>query len=84
MKPSRPRIPQPASFWICLVTSVALIIASFFVPPMGVIDGSVLAAVGELFGFGALGILFKSIQLGYSAKVTHGSTAIELKDETDE
>lgn len=41
---------------VCLViVGVALLWASFFVKPMGVIDSSVLAAVGEVFTFaGAL------------------------------
>jgi len=40
--------------WICLIISVSLIIASFVLPPIGIIDNSVLAAVGELFAFGTL------------------------------
>jgi hypothetical protein len=37
------------------IFGVILLIASFFVPPMGIIDASVLAAIGELFTFsGAL------------------------------
>lgn len=31
----------------------AFFVASFIVPPLGVIDSSVLTAVGELFGFTA-------------------------------
>ena len=37
-------------FWICLIVSIGLIVAGFCVPPMGIIDGSVLTAVGILFG----------------------------------
>jgi hypothetical protein len=37
-----------------------LIIGGFFVPPMGIIDGSVLTAVGELGAFGALFSGFES------------------------
>ena len=37
------------------IFGVVLIIVSFIVPPMGVIDASVLAAIGEVFTFsGAL------------------------------
>lgn len=40
---------------ILAIFGVILIILSFFVPPMGVIHSSVLAAVGEIFTFaGAL------------------------------
>ena len=38
-------------FWISLVISFALIIAGFLAPPIGVIDPSVLIAVGMLLGF---------------------------------
>ena len=36
------------AFWTCLIISIGLIIGSFFVPPLGVIDGSVLASVHSL------------------------------------
>ena len=37
------------------IFGVALLIASFAVPPLGIIDSSILAAVGEVFTFsGAL------------------------------
>ena len=45
------------TFAICLFTSIALIVGGFFVPPMGVIDGSVLTAVGILFAFGTLAMI---------------------------
>lgn len=38
-------------FWISLVISFILILAGFIAPPMGVIDNSVLIAVGMLLGF---------------------------------
>lgn len=41
--------------FILAVFGMALLILSFFVPPMGIIDASVLAAIGEVFTFsGAL------------------------------
>lgn len=63
--------------------SVALIIASFFTPPEGVVDGSVLAAVGELFGFAALFAVWEAIDRGIDAKITHGNTSIELNNPDD-
>ena len=60
--------------------SVGLIIGSFFVPPKGMIDGSVLAAVGELFGFAALFAAWEAVDRGIDAKVTHGQTTIELNN----
>ena len=41
-------------FWVSLVLSAVLVVVSFVVPPRGIIDGSVLAAVGEIFAFPTL------------------------------
>lgn len=37
--------------WLTMGVNVALVIASFILPPMGQIDSSVLTAVGEIGGF---------------------------------
>ena len=52
------------TFAICFFVSVGLIIGGFFVPPMGVIDGSVLTAVGELLLFPTLLYGFRAVELG--------------------
>jgi hypothetical protein len=62
------------------LVSVALIIASFLVPPTGVIDGSVLGAVGEIFAFAALGTVIKAIDKGVDAKVQHNNTSLTIGD----
>ena len=69
------------SFWVCLVTSLVLIGLGFVVPPMGNIDGSVLTAVGELFGFATLAVVADAVHEGYDAKVTHGDTTIEVTND---
>lgn len=61
--------------------AVGLIVASFFIPPTGVIDGSVLAAVGEVFAFAALFMAWEALDKGIDAKVTHGNTTIELNND---
>ena len=71
-------------FLVCLLTSVGLILASFVTPPMFIIDGSVLAATGELFGFAALGEVAAAIERGHSASISHGSTTIEIRKEEEE
>ena len=71
-------------FLVCLLTSVGLILASFVTPPMWIIDGSVLAAVGELFAFAALGEVAEAIARGHSASISHGNTTIEIKKEENE
>lgn len=60
--------------------AVGLIITSFFVPPTGVIDGSVLAATGEIFAFAALGTVIKAIDKGVDARVQHRNTSVTIGD----
>lgn len=69
-------------FILFALVAIGLIIGSFFVPPMGVIDGSVLAAVGEIFGFAALGTVVKAIDKGVDAQVQHNNTTITVGDIT--
>lgn len=66
---------------VLAAVAVVLTVVSFFVPPRGVIDGSVLAAVGELFAFASLFMIWESIDRGMDAKITHGDTKIELSND---
>lgn len=69
---------------ICFVISVLLIIAGFLIPPMGVIDGSVLTAVGELLLFPVVIYGFRAIELGLEVKIQKGDTSVEIhKDDGD-
>lgn len=71
--------------WFHILTgfALALIGASFFVPPMGVIDGSVLAATGEVLGFGALWCVVKAIDKGIDASVEHNGTKVTIDNSKD-
>ena len=71
-------------FLFCVVASVGLISASFVLPPHVIIDSSVLAAVGEIFGFAALGEVGAAIERGHGASITHGNTTIEIKKEDED
>lgn len=62
-------------FVTCLTTSIILMVTGFLLPPPGVIDGSVLSAAGELFGFATLAQL-PSIIHGRNVKIEHGNTTI--------
>ena len=63
--------------------AMMLIVTSFFVPPMGIVDSSVLAAVGEIFAFTALFAIWEALDRGIDAKITHGNTTIELDNDED-
>ena len=72
-------------FWICLIVSVGLLIGGFFVPPMGVVDGSVLTGVGLLIVFALLAQLPTILESAGYAKITAGNTTIEIsKDDEHE
>ena len=73
------------SFWLSRLTfvvsffvAVGLIVGGFFVPPIGVIDGSCLTAIGELLLFPTLLYAFRALELGMKVKFQKGDTAIEI------
>lgn len=68
------------AFWTCLIISIGLIIGSFFVPPLGVIDGSVLASVGALFAFATLATVIDAIRRGSDVTVQHNSTSLTVNN----
>lgn len=69
-------------FWVFSVIGTVLIIAAFLLPPLAVIDNSVLIAVGEINGCIALGCVCKAIDKGVSTTFKKGDTEIEIrKDE---
>lgn len=66
-------------FLSCLMAAIVLVVASFILPPIGVIDNSVLTAAGILLGFAALGILGNSIDEGRTARYQRGDVSIEVE-----
>lgn len=72
------------TFLVCFFVSVGLIVGGFFVPPMGVIDGSVLTAVGELLLFPTLIYGFRAIEMGLEVRFQKGETTIEIHKDDDE
>lgn len=71
------------NFWfhIFAIFSLVLLTASFLCPPLAVIDGSILAAVGEVFGFAALWTLIKAMDEGHTATITHNDTTLTIGEE---
>lgn len=66
--------------------AVVLIIAGFFVPPMGIIDGSVIKAVGELFAFAALFEVPHCIIIAKDKNISikHNNTEVKIDSDCDE
>ena len=69
------------AFWRTGAISASLIVAGFFVPPMGEIDGSVLTAVGELLVFPVIYTAYNAIMSGKEISFNHGSTSISVGDD---
>lgn len=68
---------------VVAVFAVLLFIAGFLVPPLGVIDGSVLKAAGELLGFNSLFLAWAAIEKGYGAEIHHGDTSAKIDADDD-
>ena len=74
-----------SNIWLRIlsISSILLIIASFFVPPLGVLDGSVLAAVGELEALGVLWIVLRAVEKGTAASLKKGDVEVDIKEKED-
>ena len=70
------------AFYVSQTVAIGLIIGGFCVPPVGVISGSVLTAVGELFLFPTLYAAVHIIMSGQDLKIQKGDFTISSnKDE---
>lgn len=70
-------------FWVCLILAAALFIGSFFCPPLGVIDPSILKAGGILVGMQALGIAGQNLANGKEVVFQHGETEITIGEDEE-
>lgn len=72
----------PWYIYAVILASIGLMVAGFIVPPAGVIDGSVLKAIGEIMaGSAVLEVVIKLpqyIEAGVKAKIEHGDTTITI------
>lgn len=75
------------TFYITLATSLMLIIGGFLVPPVGVIDGAVLTAVGLLLMFATpaqVPFIIGAARNGKSIKLTKGDFTAEVSSEKND
>ena len=75
-----------SNIWMRILTisSIILIIAGFICPPLAVISGSVLTAVGELEALGVLWIVLRAVEKGTAASFKKGDVEVEFKDNEKE
>lgn len=71
-------------FHIFSITAIALIVISFFIPPVAVIDSSIFVATGEIFAFAALNEVRRAIDRGYDTTINHGQTSITISNDEEE
>lgn len=72
------------TFYITLIASIALMVGGFFCPPIGVIDGSVLTAVGLLLLFAVVEKIPMAIKAGKSIRIQSGTASVEINGEKSE
>ena len=65
---------------ILAIVAITLIIAGFLVPPLGVIDGSVLTAVGEIVFLVTIFFVWDCVTKGKIAKIKKGDLEASISD----
>lgn len=67
-------------FAITTLFAITLFVGGFFVPPMGVIDGSVLKAGGILLGFSSVAQVPELARRGADITIQHGQTSLSVNN----
>ena len=66
------------AFYANLVISILLIVGGVLVPPVGIIDGRVLTAVGLLLMFSVIEKIPEAIKVGKNIKVQKGDSSVVI------
>lgn len=72
------------TFYINLVVSILLIVGGLLIPPVGIIDGSVLTAVGLLLMFSVIEKVPEAIKAGLNIKLQKGDSSVEISSDKTE
>lgn len=67
-------------FWCLAGAAILMFIVGLFMPPIGIIDSSVIYAVSEILGFAALYTIIHAVDKGLDAKFQHGNTSVTIGD----
>lgn len=73
----------PKWYKLLLLASTLLVIAGLIIPPVGVVDASVIAAVGELSLTGLFGMIPYYLQSSNNIKLSKGSTSVEISKDKE-
>lgn len=71
-------------FWVFGIVAICLLTISFFLPPVGAITPSTLEGVAELFAFASLGAVYKAIDKGTPATISHGNTTVTVNKDVED
>ena len=77
-------VGMPWYLYLILLLAIGLLIASFLVPPMGIIDGSVLKAAALILG--GTWLLYTTVNIpsfiaaGAKIRASYGNAKIEIGD----
>lgn len=74
------------TFCITLSLSILLIVGGFVCPPLGVIDGSVLTAIGMLLAFAILAqvpTLIEAAKAGKTIRLQKGDFSAEVSSDAE-
>lgn len=75
------------TFYVSLILSILLLVGGFLSSPLGIIDSSVLSAVGLLFAFATLAQLpqmLAAIAQGRTFRLTKGDLTAEVTSNSGE
>lgn len=71
-------------FIACLTSSVAMFIGSFFCPPVGSIDPSVLQAAAILLAFATLAVAGQNLANGKDVQFQKGDLSVKIDDDNEQ
>lgn len=69
---------------VCGIIAFGLLILGFCLPPIGIIDVSVIQGVGEIFGFATIWMIPNTILAGKTIKLEHGNTKISVGEQKND
>ena len=72
--------PNKIAFFFFFKISTTLLVASFIIPPTGVIDPSVLRGVGEIFAFSVLYVVIEALNRGTDVTLQKGDVNLHLNN----
>lgn len=67
-------------FIITLITSIALAVAGFIIPPTGIVDGSVITVIGLLEFYAVIAQIPHLMQRGSNITISKGNARIDVNN----